>query len=204
MLFLLNPLSSLTIIFQAQDLQASLSSAKWVLLQRSLESVKRKLFCPSSLLGGSPETLLSSVVHVYTWRIRTALCWGRGSLNKSVDYFGEDFGAEGSSSGVERGNVYCCTGSLKKIKIGRQVWHSFCCTSSMFELVQGWIVLGRDFQLILFPCQRIHTILPVVSRENTLSLFLAYKRERQSGPVILFTSEKGAALFSPIWYTEQF
>lgn len=37
----------------------------------------------------------------------------RGTLNKSIDYFGEGFGAEGLGGGVERGKVYCCTESLK-------------------------------------------------------------------------------------------
>ena len=30
-------------------------------------------------------------------------------------------------------------------------------------------MLGRDFQLVLFPCQRIDTILRLVIRENTFS-----------------------------------
>lgn len=83
----------------------------------------------------------------------------RESLNKSTDDLGEYFGAEGSRSGVGALKAF-----KKKNKIGRQVWHSFCGTGSVFELA-----LVRDFHLDFFPRQRIDTFC-LLSAGRTFSL----------------------------------
>jgi len=72
--------------------------------------VKRKLFCPSSVLGGHPEAHLSSAVHVYTQGIKTAL-WGKGRLEVRAQInFGSIWVQKGQVVGGKEGR---CTAALK-------------------------------------------------------------------------------------------